>query len=1422
MTYRNLLIGCVALLSSLGTGAMGATMEYTYKCDNVGIPFSCTFDFDTDNQTVTIDNLGGIVNTAGGSLQSVNTVVAPFVDGVITIPCASVGAAADATLLGRCSAGDVYLQVGTKDWDDFGIFRVITDPLPEFKLYVSDDYSSIESRLDAGISIGGVYKMTDFGWVCFGSCDNNVTFRRETAPGEETVISNLYSSRGSDPAVDFTSRFDFDLEAGTVTISNLGGFCGQQGSDYIPASITVPYSNGEFVVPCGGLGPDAPNSTRLGEAYGMDVYLQVGTFAWTDDFFTYIQDPQEELKFKVSSDYATISAVVGEGVTVAGVLDYTDLAGVWACTARCTGGMVFTKVQTGSLWEVSTEALDFGETLVSLPVTKSLTIESAGDTDVEWTAVADSDMFEVSPASGTLEALGSQTIRVTYAPTEGGSHNATLTVKGGGSEYAVSLMGKASYPDADFSEIITEGDPSLITWDNTSPAPWACVDGEAIADSHAEESEGALSFTVGGSSPVRMTYDLVMNRDFNDTFSMRVLGRDLFSYHNRLTHTESHIVPPGVPVEWILSTGYYPEGKVRISNLRIEETAPWEGISPDASAVPLSGEGFINVDGTAVAYGNEAMLTISVNPAEESNLSFDYAAGSSSIEVLVGGSAAARIERGETGTFHYDFEPSGATSVTIKAVSADTAPESHGIISNIRFGKGRYFGEPTKYNAVVYSYLDSEGSYSKTDGMVYNYPVEVTLTSGGKASFKGLLPTEEDYTEIFEVEGYIENDEIHIPTVKNINLATLYAYDESTMESYPVYYNYRYWLTAGEIGTDMIQSRTDDELILKMSPDRKTLTPMSDFGIWATWSWEDQGIYAFYRADSQFVMEGTDAELSTTATAVDFGDMLANGYAYRRSFTVLSTGSDCEFSALTDEDEFEISPVAGVIKSGESQTFTVTFATENPGTRESLLTIYSEGNDILLPLTANVNPVPDYSSIVSRGSELISFDAKVEYPWILEDGAAWSTNSGIHNSESPLKLRFSIPEGKTGVFTIDGNYCFEPTYDAFQIRVNDGLVYSDHMHTEGINTSFPLAAGNYEVELVHVKDVKDQLWMPYDYSRVSDISLVLSEADIFANYTGLFFTNDAPVGEVVSDVVTLVNMGNKEIFIISVEGTDNFGGVMPENPVVAGKDATIDVPLTFTASQPGYYEGVVTIHTTGGDVEVPVSATADYVKYVGVADSGNMSGPYITALLQYGERNVCSTMWYPSAAMEHLAGCNIESLTFFSANLPDYSLTCPDVKAEVGETSETDIKELFSGLTQVMAGEMVDLDYWRHTIPFDEPYLYEGGNFVFQLSTAALENYGDHQPVQISYDHTRAIGGITVISLDGETADYPQHTVPVMMVKYAGEQVGTESIDADLADIVEIRYYSMEGLPLTAPVKGLNIVVTIYSDGSRRSSVMMK
>ena len=127
-----------------------------------------------------------------------------------------------------------------------------------------------------------------------------------------------------------------------------------------------------------------------------------------------------------------------------------------------------------------------------------------------------------------------------------------------------------------------------------------------------------------------------------------------------------------------------------------------------------------------------------------------------------------------------------------------------------------------------------------------------------------------------------------------MNIGTLVGYDEESLQYLPVYYNNRFWLVAGKISNEVKQTETLDALTFTISEDGRVITPDSDFGVWQTWSHDSREIVSFFRSDSKFVAASQDAEITASVEEIDFGNLRANGFEYKKTVSLLASGTDCE------------------------------------------------------------------------------------------------------------------------------------------------------------------------------------------------------------------------------------------------------------------------------------------------------------------------------------------------------------------------------------------------------------------------------------------------------------------------------------------------------------------------------------------------
>ena len=163
-------------------------------------------------------------------------------------------------------------------------------------------------------------------------------------------------------------------------------------------------------------------------------------------------------------------------------------------------------------------------------------------------------------------------------------------------------------------------------------------------------------------------------------------------------------------------------------------------------------------------------------------------------------------------------------------------------------------------------------------------------------------------------------------------------------------------------------------------------------------------------------------------------------------------------------------------------------------------------------------------------------------------------------------------------------------------------------------------------------------------------------------------------------------------------------------------------------------------------VKIPVAAEADYVKYIGSPSASSFAGPYVTALMQYGETEVTATMLYPAELMETLKGADIERNILPDLH-PRLYVHLPRRDCRSRRDRHVQHSRPREGSYPVMTGEMADAENWGADNPFDSPYTYNGGNFLFQLTNNVAEPYGGNTRIQMAFRHFPSLPGKTIITL---------------------------------------------------------------------------
>jgi len=207
-----------------------------------------------------------------------------------------------------------------------------------------------------------------------------------------------------------------------------------------------------------------------------------------------------------------------------------------------------------------------------------------------------------------------------------------------------------------------------------------------------------------------------------------------------------------------------------------------------------------------------------------------------------------------------------------------------------------------------------------------------------------------------------------------------------------------------------------------------------------------------------------------------------------------------------------------------------------------------------------------------------------------------------------------------------------------------------------------------------------------------------------------------------SITVYLKNAGTNVLTVNSVTAPEPFEvGEIADVP--AGEYGAFTVYMK--PCEVNTYCKTITLHTSAGDVEFDVEGTTDYVRYLGTKEAYAYYAPLCTYYNMYNMAPVYVQSVYESSWLEGLQGAQLTDMTFLTTGLARIDLQSKDVDWAIKETGDTldmttDIPE---GFTTVYSGEQLDVERYEFTIPFDEPYTYQGGNFTYLSRENAYEPF---------------------------------------------------------------------------------------------------
>ena len=415
------------------------------------------------------------------------------------------------------------------------------------------------------------------------------------------------------------------------------------------------------------------------------------------------------------------------------------------------------------------------------------------------------------------------------------------------------------------------------------------------------------------------------------------------------------------------------------------------------------------------------------------------------------------------------------------------------------------------------------------------------------------------------------------------------------------------------IAGDVDQSgnvNTAEELVFNVSDDLSTLRPQSGYGAYA-FTTDGQGkAFLDYYKTSLIEKAKENPAIKTNITATSFtGQFVAAGMPVKEQFNLMNSGAtETGFTVTTSSPWLQVTPSEGTVGGCCTQPLTITFSPEEAGMFTGKITIEGSSQTVEVNVNTEVREVPDYTKIVQAGSDPIEFEMSPVYPFVISEvngiTVAESINNGAgDNTESWFKCIVDVPEGQSGVFSWQAMQetqqpnCLIVMLDGEWVKYE---MYRPNTEPYDMSGALALTQGRHEIVFDNYIPMDWSIYDVFQRSYVWDLNFRLMEAK---DDNAVLVKDSAYFGETYFDKlsvdmqseVTVLNTGKNPLKVLSISSDGNFGVSAPE--ITAPSGGEIKVPLTWTATAVGEDSGKVTLHTTGGDLEVSCSGIAIALPY---------------------------------------------------------------------------------------------------------------------------------------------------------------------------------------------------------------------------------
>lgn len=723
----------------------------------------------------------------------------------------------------------------------------------------------------------------------------------------------------------------------------------------------------------------------------------------------------------------------------------------------------------------------------------------------------------------------------------------------------------------------------------------------------------------------------------------------------------------------------------------------------------------------------------------------------------------------------------------------------------------------TPYWVDAKSYYDANGSYSREEGYLNSYRADLTF-SGDKVTITNLVNLGEfQVTSTTPIEGTYDS------AAKTITIITPEYDSERAVADYAHYGDVNYYgddcsivLFAGDFSTKPDNNgqyglETTDKLVFDVSDDLSTITPRTGFGLWvlAKESATPYGTIGFYQGGTVGIEKMPDeAKLAFIPSNVHFeGSNVTVGTFLKKTVRLVNKGlKSTSYTGWVDGEGLQLAAYQS-IDAGTVQNVYVQFSPSKAGAYSGTVQVKgSHGGKAVLNVTATVGEAPDFSKIVKEGD--IAFSLGTDFPFVITDTitgypVAVATNKG-NGTTATLFANLVVPEGKVGIVSWKGFK--KGSYgNGFTIQNNDELLFDDtYSHgmdggdfTDNVDNTLALKPGTYVLQFQNVTsndwaDDADVRYRAYIYDMVfrlydqqEHLAVLKQDALDFGNH----FFDQLSVRDTLT--ATLINLGTEPLSLTSIDAEGSFSGVM--SSATAAFSEELPVQIAFESNELGDQNGSVVLHTNGGSYRLTCKASnsAIPVDYHPIVTNGDFS---FNTSAEWPFTVEGNKAFNSTAKVKDDKGEILNSFLEASFEVPEDKV---GVLSWTGHNSSWDFFEFMDNRV-LTTGTRITIDGTKN--------LEFAGPDVDASST-------QFAPEELKFGPGRHTVLFFYMKKDSKPKYDDRIEISNLSVTYTD---GVKGVEKANGEVVRTEYYTLNGQRVAQPQKGINLVKTVYADGTTR------